>query len=148
MEQKLFVIIVHKQTFSSKISSKWLVRTVKQFLNEMQNNFHCHINGAKLTHGPGQGTGWLRYDKDGIHQGVCNSCPSENFEYQTGSGWVWVGETIEKSDNEKWQDVFHIIQVGPIKSTLQNQTKLVNAHIPCNGKVVNTKIRLKFMENV
>lgn len=86
------------------------------YSSKVCNYFEGQVESANLPNCPSNSSRWLRNDKHGVHQCVKYPCSSENFEDQIRSSCVGVGEAVQKSNDEEWQNILQIIQMGSAKT--------------------------------
>lgn len=96
-------------------------------LDKSNDGGHGKIDADAPMYKEADSTRWLRYHHDGVNnrmQNANNRCRNKADDCQ---GRRWIGEHIEQSDNQIWQNVFHVIAVSSaiIRKSIQQHQKMV-----------------------
>jgi hypothetical protein len=106
------------------------------YLNQLQkehNTLPCHVNRRHHSDHPRESSSWLRDDKNGIHQSVHDPGNSNGSEQVDGNISVGIGQHVDESNREEWQDVLQIVTMGSVskrKSSSGDSKSLESLHSP------------------
>lgn len=62
-----------------------------------------------------QRSGRLRHFHHGINDRVQNACDGAHFEQRAGQELRWIYQHINQPDDQRWQNIFHVIAVSSVQ---------------------------------
>lgn len=79
----------------------------------MQHRHRRHISGGHQWHKERQGTGWLRNNDHSVDERMDDACDCGHTEQVVGHKHGWIGERVEESGQDQWQNVLQVVTVSP-----------------------------------
>lgn len=81
----------------------------------------CHVQSDGEVDAECKSSGWLWYDEDGIDDRVHDTGDCCNFEQNCGEHHTGIGEHVEQTSWQIWQDVLHVISMSSGEHTNENK---------------------------